>query len=145
MEAHCVRTPWSRVLWAGLMAPFASIIACFLVVTVFAVSALLRAQGDADPELVAHFARQIVPWLLPGLVIALTALLTQRVARQTGGITAESGMLIGYIAGATLLALGLCSGGRLDVASTLVFALTVGAGRASALSGQHRRLRPRRG
>jgi hypothetical protein len=83
--------------------------------------------------------------LLPALVIALTALLTRRVARQTGAITAESGMLIGYIAGATLLALGLCTGGRLDIACTVVFALTAGAGWASALTGQRSLLSPRRG
>jgi predicted exporter len=127
------------------MAPVASVIIMFLIVTGFAIGAALTSQGNADQELVAQFGRQITPWLLPALVIVLTALLTRRVARQTGAITAESGMLIGYIAGATLLALGLCTGGRLDIACTVVFALTAGAGWASALTGQRSLLSPRRG
>ena len=145
MRTEMARTPWSRVLWAGLAAPLASIIIVFLIVTTFAIGASLQAQGNAHQEMVAQFGRRVTPWLLPALVIALTALLSQRMARQTRAMTAESGMLVGYIAGATLLAIGLCTGGRLDVASMVVFVLTVGAGWASAMTGQQRLLHPRRG
>ena len=138
MKAESVRTPWSRVLWAGVMAPLASIVVVFLIVTTFAIGLAVRAQGEPDQELVMQFGRQVIPWLLPALVVAMTVVLTQRLARQVGAMAAECGMLIGYIAGVVLLVLGLCTGGRLDIASAAIFVLVVGAGWVSALTGSPR-------
>lgn len=138
MKAESVRTPWSRVLWAGVMAPLAGIVAVFLVVTTFAIGMAVWTQAEPDQELVMQFGRQVVPWLLPALVVALTAVLTQRQARQVRAFTTECGMLIGYIAGAVLLVLSLCTGGRLDMSSAAVFILVVGAGWVSALTCRQR-------
>lgn len=141
MKAASVRTIWSRVLWAGVMAPLAGIVIVFLIVTTFALAMAVRTQGEPDPAHVMQFGRQVVPWLLPALVAALTAVLTQRLARQVRGFSAECGMLIGYIAGAVLIVLGLCTGGRLDMTSAITFMLVACAGWASALTGSQRAYR----
>ena len=127
---------WRPVLLAGIVAAVLSILAVFLVVTVYATILAFQIQSRPDQEVVKAFAIGIGAWLRPTLAVLLTLGAASMVARR---VQPEAAALNGLMVGMIVAILVFAFVGSFGVAQLAGIALTVGAGWLGGNLGAHGR------
>jgi hypothetical protein len=100
---------WVRIVAAGVLAPFLSMVVVFLVVTVYAARLAIQTRGQPDAAQITGFGNQVAPWAGPLLTIVLVPGGATVVARTVRERTHLHGALIGLGAALCVLLLTLRS------------------------------------
>jgi hypothetical protein len=117
---------WGRVLWTALTVYGASFLTIFIIVTIYATSLAVQAQGAPDPSMIQAFAARNAPWIGKACFILFTFLGTLWMARFVKTAIELHGLALGILV--SLVNLIFEGRGSLGLDTLITMLLIIGSG-----------------
>lgn len=118
---------WRRVILAGLASPVLGFVFLVLALTLYAVGVAFR-TGRFDQTIISKFLTQIGPSATPIILMITTIWAAMHVSRGVKSEQILHGSLVGVIASAPALAIGIILAGTFDLTVLGLAVLTLAAG-----------------